>query len=303
MVTVSRSSAVTGDHTRQALYYDPANAFDFRWPPVPRRQFLAEREQAFAAATPSGLVPLDASDALETSYPATTPSLLAQYLRLRAAERITTRQRASGEVYFVMQGAGQSHNGADAIAWHQGDLFCFPGGQETLHTAGNQDAVLFCVSDQPLVTFQGLQPPRAGETLVETVHWPAAEIEKRLDSVYARPNSSEEAGRAVLFSSQALAPARNILPMMVAAINTLEPGKDQRAHRHNGVAITLALEGEGVYSLIEGERVDWVSGAAQVTPATELHAHHNRGTKRMRSLVIQDEGLHYYTRTPGFSWD
>ena len=25
--------------------------------------------------------------------------------------------------------------------------------------------------------------------------------------------------------------------------------------------------------------------------------------KRMRSLVIQDEGLHYYTRTPGFSWD
>ena len=91
--------------------------------------------------------------------------------------------------------------------------------------------------------------------------------------------------------------------MMVAAINTLEPGKDQRAHRHNGVAITLALEGEGVYSLIENERVDWVSGAAQVTPATELHSHHNRGTKRMRSLVIQDEGLHYYTRTPGFSWD
>jgi hypothetical protein len=168
MATVSRSSAVTADYRGQALYYDPANAFDFRWPPVPRRQFLAEREQAFATAAPSGLVPLDASDALETPYPATTPSLLAQYLRLRAGERFTTRQRA---------------------------------------------------------------------------------------------------------------------------------------HRHNGVAITLALEGEGVYSLIEDERVDWVTGAAQVTPAAELHSHHNRGTRRMRSLVIQDEGLHYYTRTPGFSWD
>ena len=42
---------------------------------------------------------------------------------------------------------------------------------------------------------------------------------------------------------------------------------------------------------------------AQVTPATDLHSHHNRGTKRMRSAVIQDEGLHYCTRTPGFSWD
>ena len=303
MAKVFKSSAVDSDHTSQALYYDPANAFDFRWPPVPRRQFLAEHEQAFASATPSGLVALDASDALETSYPATTPSLLAQYLRLRAGERFAMHQRASGEVYFAMQGAGLSRNGADLVAWQRGDLFCFPGGRETLHQADDEDAILFCVSDQPLVTFQGLQPSGAGETLVETVHWPAAEIDKRLDTVYARPNSTEEAGRAVLFSSRALAPARNILPMMVAAINTLEPGKDQRAHRHNGVAITLALEGEGVYSLIEGERVDWVAGAAQITPAAELHSHHNRGTKRMRSLVIQDEGLHYYTRTPGFSWD
>ena len=26
------------------------------------------------------------------------------------------------------------------------------------------------------------------------------------------------------------------------------------------------------------------------------------GPARMRSLVVQDEGLHFYTRTPGFSW-
>lgn len=303
MATLSRSSVAASDHTSQALYYDPANAFDFHWPPIPRRQFLAERERAFDASTGTGLVPLDASDILETRYPATTPSLLAQYLRLRGGERFAMRQRASGEVYFVMRGTGQSQNGSATITWREGDLFCFPGGLETVHSAEDKVAILFCVSDEPLVCFQGLQPPGAGEALVETVHWPAVEIDRRLESVYARPNSKDEAGRAVLFSSQALAPARNILPMMVAAINTLEPGKDQRSHRHNGVAITLALEGEGVYSLIEGERVNWVSGAAQITPATELHSHHNRGTGRMRSLVIQDEGLHYYTRTPGFSWD
>lgn len=303
MAMLSKPSVAVRDHTSQALYYDPANAFDFRWPPVPRRQFLAEHTRAFDCATPTGLVPLDASDALQTPYPATTPSLLTQYLRLGAGQCFTTRQRASGEVYFVMQGSGESRNGADTVVWNEGDLFCFPGGQESLHSAADEDAILFLASDEPLVAFQGLSSPRVGEASVQTVHWPAAEIAERLDTVYARPNSTDEAGRAVLFSSRALAPARNVLPMMVAAINTLEPGKDQRPHRHNGAAITLALQGEGVYSLIEGERVDWVTGAAQITPATELHSHHNRGSARMRSLVIQDEGLHYYTRTPGFSWE
>jgi len=54
--------------------------------------------------------------------------------------------------------------------------------------------------------------------------------------------------------------------------------------------------------MIDGKRVDWVTGAAQITPATTLHSHHNRGEKRMRALVIQDEALHVYTRTPGFSF-
>ena len=303
MATLSKLSAGADDHMARALYYDPVNAFDFRWQPVPRRQFLAERDRAFDPSTPSGLIPLDASDALETPYAATTPCLLGQYLRLRAEELFTTRQRASGEIYFVMHGAGESRNGADRVRWSEGDLFCFAAGEETEHRADGEGCLLFCVTDAPLVAFQGLQPPGPGEALIDTVHWPAGEIATRLETVYARPNSADEAGRAVLFSSRSLAPARSILPMRAAAINTVEPGKDQRPHRHNGVAITLALQGEGVYSLIEGQRIDWVSGAAQVTPATELHSHHNRGTKRMCSLVIQDEGLHYYTRTPGFSWD
>ena len=34
-----------------------------------------------------------------------------------------------------------------------------------------------------------------------------------------------------------------------------------------------------------------------------MHWHHNRGTERMACLIFQDEALHYYTRTPGFSFD
>ena len=69
----------------------------------------------------------------------------------------------------------------------------------------------------------------------------------------------------------------------------------------SGVAVTLALQGEGTHSLIDGQRVDWSTGAVQITPPTTLHSHHNRGSERMRALIFQDETLHYYTRTPGFS--
>ena len=83
----------------------------------------------------------------------------------------------------------------------------------------------------------------------------------------------------------------------------LEPGGVQDAHRHNAVALTLCLGGSGVYSMIEGERVDWHRHAVMVTPPAELHAHHNEGDDMMLSLVAQDGGLFYNARAVGFSFD
>lgn len=288
-------------YTKRAQYSDPANAFAFKWPAVPRRQFLAERDRAFDPATGTAEIPLDSSDVLGTAYPATVPTFLCRYLRLAANDSLATAHRTSGEVYYVMQGSGESSHGADTIAWGAGDVFCFPGGGETIHKAGGQDAVLFTITNEPLLAFERLEPPV--NAIVEAVHYPAAEIARRFEVVYARERTEEEAGRAILFSSPALGECTNMLPSLNVAINTLEAGGDQRPHRHNGVAVTLAIQGDGIYSMIEDERIPWSTGAAQITPATELHSHHNRGTERMVSLVIQDEALHYYTRTPGFSWD
>jgi gentisate 1,2-dioxygenase len=288
-------------YTRRAEYHDPANAFAFQWSRVPRRQFLEERDRALDTATGTAEILLDSSDALEIDYPATTPTLLCRYLRLKSGGTHVTDYAASGEIYYVMSGAGESRHGDDRIAWAAGDIFCFPGGGESTHTAGSDDALLFVTTNEPLLSFERLRPPK--KAVIETVHYPAAEIARRLEAVYARERSADEAGRAILFSSPALGGCTNMLPSINAAINTLEPGGDQRPHRHNGVAITLAIQCEGVYSMIEDQRVDWSMDAAMITPPAELHAHHNRGKARMVSLVIQDEALHYYTRTPGFSWD
>lgn len=290
-------------YSARARYHTSENPFTFRWPPVPARQFLAERDRAFDAGAPSSLIALDASAELGTTYPATTPTLLARYLTLRSGEELSTAFAAGSEIYYVMRGRGASTRADEVLEWGEGDVFCFPGGQPARHLALERDCLLFVATDEPLLAFEGLRPPAAGKAAVETTHWPAEEIESRFEAVWRRPITDNTTGHSVNFANQTLLPSYTTTPSINAAINTLAPGCDQRPHRHNGVAITLALQGEGVYSMIDGQRVDWSDGAAQITPATALHSHHNRGTRRMRALVIQDEGLHYYTRTPGFSFE
>ena len=65
-------------YTERARYNTSENPFTFRWPPVPIRQFLAERDRAFDQTTPTGAIALDISAELGIGYPATTPSLLAR---------------------------------------------------------------------------------------------------------------------------------------------------------------------------------------------------------------------------------
>lgn len=286
----------------RARFYDPENFFSFSLPPVPRLRFLAERDQALAESGPSGEIALDASDALGTPYAATTPLLLARYLRIQAGERLNVSRRASAEVFYVMRGAGLSTGAGEEIVWSTGDAFCFPGGCEIGHRA-TADTVLFSVCNEPLLNFESLEPPRVRHARVSPVLWSRQEMATRLETIFARPASDQMSGRALQLASELMAPMRHPVPTINVAFNTLEPGGDQRPHRHNGVAITLAIQGEGVYSMIEDEQVNWSNGAAMVTPASELHSHHNRGTQRMESIVFQDEGLHFYTRTPGFSWD
>ncbi len=289
-------------YAERARYICNENGFDFACPPVPARQFLAERARACDGASGTGAIELDASDALSTAWPATTPTLLCRYLKIRAGDTLQASRNASGEVLYVMHGQGESAGGGDSIAWAAGDVFCLPGGVHAAHRA-QTEALLFSVTDEPLLSFAGLRAPAPGQGAVEAVLWPAAEIERRFAAVWSRPITGRTTGAAVQFSTRLTMPSFATTPFLNVSINTLAAGCDQRPHRHNGVAVTLAIEGEGVHSVISGERVDWVTGAAQITPATALHSHHNRGPRRMRSLVIQDEGLHLYTRTPGFSFD
>jgi gentisate 1,2-dioxygenase len=299
----AQASRAQSPYAQRARYRSGENGFDFAWPDVPMRQFLAERDRAFNSATPTGMILLDSSDVLACGYPATTPTLLCRYFRIRPGEALQTNHVAAGEIFYVMSGAGESSNAGDVIHWRAGDVFCFPGGARTVHQAGSEICVLFGVTDEPLLAYERLRSPARDQAVFATTHWPAEEIEGRFEAVWKRAITAQTTGSSIQFTSAELAPSYNTIPTINCAINTLAVGCDQRPHRHNGAAVTLAIQGDGIHSMIDGQRVDWSTGAAQITPATKLHSHHNHGTQRMRSFVIQDEGLHFYTRTVGFSFD
>lgn len=301
MLQEKMRDAAASEHARRAVYLTPENGFKTHLPDVPAHVFTAERDRAFDPATGTAFVPLDLSPALKTAYPATTPNMLARYARIAKGDSLTLEARASGEAWYALSGQGSARKGDDVIAWGAGDAFALPGGAAPTKVTASADSLLFVVTDEPALAWARTGAPvRAA---MQAAHYPAAESMGALDRVHGRTASEKPTGKFVLFTGPGLEEAKTITPTISLALNSLEPGGDQPPHRHNAAALTLCLEGEKLYSEIDGARVDWQKFAVMVTPPLALHSHHNRGSERMLSLVAQDGGVFYNARAVGFSFD
>ena len=288
-------------YTQRARYYSSADAFNIKRPEIPAHLFRAERDRAFAADAPSGLIPLDLSAELEIPFPATTPLILARYGRIRAGARLAPRFEASGEMYYVMRGAGESHLGDDVIGWEAGDAFCLPGGSSAVHTA-RQDSLLWIVTNEPQLAYEGARVPAPGRAPIEIVHYPGDEIRRRLERIHSLPTEKTMVGKAINLSSRRLDHYRTCLPSFTLSMNSLSRGDSQRPHRHNAVAVTLVVQGSRCYSTIDGRRVDWEPDTVMITPPGAMHSHHNDGDELALFLIVQDGGLYYHCRTMGFAY-
>src|SRR5690606_18578282 len=126
-------------------------------------------------------------------------------------------------------------------AWAAGDAFLLPGGAQSLHRAGPEGAVLWVVTNEPQLAFEGVRPPAPGAAPTDAVHYPAAEIRRQFDRIYEAARDDETAGLALVLSSDKQEAARNVLPSLTLAMNSLPPKSFQRPHRHNSVAVTLIV--------------------------------------------------------------
>lgn len=287
-----RSSAAASN----AQYYRPDRAFDHQLPQVPAHLFADEQREVLRPGCPTGMIDLDLSSRLELPWPATTPVMLGRYIVVRRGESLSHQFIATGEAFYAIRGRGCSVSGGTSIEWTTGDTFCFPGGATTQHTA-QDDAILFAVTNEPELAYQGLQapPPQANPVL------PAHFLGEKVDEALAKiVGPTTTAGKGILLVTPHCGPVKAMTPSLAVAMNSLEPGGDQRPHRHNSAALTLSIAGNGVHSLLDGERYDWIPFGVLVTPAQAVHSHHNRGTATMKSLVFQDAGLYYHYRNIGF---
>ena len=290
-------------YAERAIFHTPRNGFMTFLPKVPAHTFLAERDRAFDSATGTAFVMLDLSGPLATAYPATTPNLLARYARIEAGKSLRLAVPSSGEAYYAIQGSGSVVKGKDRIEWRTGDTFCLPGGAAASVLTAESDAVLFLVTDEPALAWGGVGPAPEGTPAMQAVHYRAEAAAAEMARVQARVNTEKVTGTVVIFTTPGLERVKTVTPTISLALNSLEPGGDQPPHRHNSAALTLCLEGNGLHSMIDGERVDWHRHAVMVTPPLAVHSHHNRGDKPMLSLVAQDGGVFYNARAIGFSFE
>ncbi|MGE0311842.1 MAG: cupin domain-containing protein [Lautropia sp.] len=296
-----RPANAQGDWQTRARYFNSGNAFAMTLSPVPSVQFTAERDKAFDASTPTGLIDMDLSAELQTPFPATTPFVLSRYMRIRAGESLALNLRASAQTLCVLQGTGSSTANGEQTRWQGGDVLLLPGGIDIAHRA-TTDSVVWLVTDEPALSYLGLSVDPDARCPVEPVHYLAADLERELEIVYEHPDRDRFAGFAVVLSHANLEHTRNIHPTMTLALNSL-PGKSvQRPHVHNSMALTMCIQGENCYSMIDGKRKDWAQHAVMVTPPGAVHSHHNEGDRRMTCLIVQDGALHYHARTIGFSF-
>jgi gentisate 1,2-dioxygenase len=305
---MSEQAAVPGTSDRatsRARFVPVEEGFNIRRPALAPRAFLAERDLAFDTAGPSAAIPLDSSAALGTPQPATTPLLLASYLRIRPGEVLRTRPYATGEIHVALQGAGATTKADDRIPWQQGDVFLLPGGiAPTIHVAGGAEpAVLYSVCDEPALRFLGAAPPRAGEAAVEATLWQVNVVRAELEELRARELLADAPGRAVNLSSARMASLATCLPSMTMTYNAIPPGDRQRPHRHNAAALVLVLEQGGSCSTINDTIIPWSRHAVLLTPAGAVHDHANGPDDPWAlALIAQDGGLHYHARTMGFAF-
>ncbi len=286
---------------QQVLSWEYGAAASPRIAGIPIEFFPAELHQSGS----TGVIELDLSRYLATAYRATTPSLLANFLHVEPQQSLRVQAESSSEVYFVMRGEGHTETADGVLEWKQGDVFTLPANSGVTHFARN-DAALYWVHDAPLLSYLGAKPcsPRFQPAYYssEYLNGEIAQIRE----VGIRENRNRN---GIILGNPASEATRTITHSMWSLFNVLPAHTVQKPHRHNSVAVDLAVSaGPNTYTLI-GERIDaagniidpvradWNPHSVFVTPPGWWHSHHNESDQDAYVFPVQDAGLQTYLRT------
>jgi gentisate 1,2-dioxygenase len=305
----------TENWTGDAVFYEYSSAVDplevGTIGPVPIHRF----SPGLHGGGPSRIVPLDLSERLGVDYEATSPGLLASFMVILPGDHLVTEPDATSELYYCVRGQGHSDLdrsasaggvSASRMAWDQGDFWTLPAGCTTVHASGPSGALLYRVTDAPLLRYLGVTPT---EERFEPTRFDGVEARAHLAEVERDPQATGRSRVSVLLGNRATPQTLTATHTLWAMLGVLPAGRVQRPHRHQSVALDLITEcSPGCYSLIgtrldadgailDPQRVDWEPAAAFVTPPGQWHSRHNESGRPAYLVPVQDAGLHTYLRS------
>ena len=90
--------------------------------------------------------------------------------------------------------------------------------------------------------------------------------------------------RAIAIANPGLSPKPHATPTLWAAIQYLGAGEVAPPHRHSQNAFRFVLEGEGVWTVVDGDPVAMRRGDLLITAGWQFHGHHNPSSAPMAWL-------------------
>ncbi len=101
--------------------------------------------------------------------------------------------------------------------------------------------------------------------------------------------------RAIALANPGLPGSAYATPILWAAIQYLGPKETAPEHRHSQNAFRFVVEGEGVWTVVDGDPVRMSRGDFLLTPGWHFHGHHNETDQPMAWLDGLDIPFSYYT--------
>ena len=226
---------------------------------------------------PTRIIPFDLSDKLKLKYRATSPNLMASFLRILPNESLSTNANATSQAFYVIRGSGSSHTEFGEISWNDGDLFVVPATKSNISHSASKDSAIYWITDEPLLSYLGVSPDKQKFNItVFRKEKMLAEVEK----ISHQPGAEHRNRLGILLGNKITEDnTLTLTHVLWSLLNMLPPKDAQRPHRHNSVALDLCVSApdSGVYTLMGPEldeqgwvknpvRADWKSGAVFVTP-------------------------------------
>ncbi len=253
----------------------------------------------------TSIIPLDLSNVIGTPWLATTPSLLAHFIALQSGGSVQLAEKTSSEVFFVMRGAGRLMTDQGTLEWKQGDVFTLPR-HDAVVLEADENSALYWVHDGPLLRYLGSEPQ---QKRFEPAYYSREYLQSEVDRIRQAGIDEQRNRNGIILGNPASSDTKTITHTMWSLFNVLPARSVQKPHRHNSVAVDLAVSAApGTYTMIGKEidakgniinpvRADWNPNSVFVTPPGWWHSHHNESDEDAYVFPVQDAGLQTFLRT------